>query len=223
MSSQPIRVMKFGGTSLADADHFRTVADLTASACATHRVCVVASAMAGVTNLLLHGGRVPNRDEAERLLQAFRARHAAVVDALVSDLGAEAAVVREQLEGLESIGHRLLQGMALLEEGPPSVLAQVSSLGERAASTILVALLKARGLAPRYLDPVDHIKVEGDPLQARPRMADIDARFADVKAGTDNLWVLPGFFGCDAQGRILFLGRGRPDPSAGLARAGAPA
>ena len=68
--------------------------------------------------------------------------------------------------------------MALLEEGPPSVLAQVSSLGERAACTILMGLLRARGLAPRYLDPVVYIRVEGDPLQARPRMPEIEAGFA---------------------------------------------
>jgi len=219
MSLQPIRVMKFGGTSLADADRFRTVADLVASACATHRVCVVASAMAGITNLLLHGGRVPNREEADRLLEAFRDRHAQVVADLAKDLGAEAGPVQGELEGLEALGRRLLHGMALLEEGPPSVLAQVSSLGERASSLILTALLKARGLAARYLDPVEHIKVEGDPLQARPRMADIESAFAGVTAGSGGLWVLPGFFGGDAQGRILSLGRGGSDHSAALAAA----
>ncbi|MFZ1376978.1 MAG: bifunctional aspartate kinase/homoserine dehydrogenase I [Geothrix sp.] len=219
MQPSSIRVMKFGGTSLADADRFRTVADLAASACATHRVCVVASAMAGITNLLLHGGRVPNREEADRLLEAFRDRHALVVADLAVDLGAEAGLLRGELEGLEAVGRRLLHGMALLEEGPPSVLAQVSSLGERASSLILTALLKARGLSPRYLDPVEHIKVEGDPLQARPRMADIETAFAAVIAAPGGLWVLPGFFGGDAQGRILSLGRGGSDHSAALAAA----
>ena len=219
MQPSPIRVMKFGGTSLADADRFRTVADLVAAACATHRVCVVASAMAGITNLLLHGGRVPNRDEADRLLEAFRDRHARVVADLAQDMGAEAGPVRGELEDLEAVGRRLLHGMALLEEGPPSVLAQVSSLGERASSLILTALLKARGLAPRYLDPTEHIKVEGDPLQARPRMADIETAFLAVVAAAGGLWVLPGFFGGDAQGRILSLGRGGSDHSAALAAA----
>jgi aspartokinase/homoserine dehydrogenase 1 len=195
------------------------VTDLVATTCADHRVCVVASAMAGITNLLLHGGRVPDRAEADRLLSSVRERHAAVVDALAEPLGPEAVALGEQLEALFTIGQRLLHGMALLEEGPPSVLAQVSSLGERASSAILVALLKARGLAPRYLDPVDYVRVEGDPLQARPKMADIEARFAALKAGADNLWVLPGFFGGDAQGRILSLGRGGSDHSAALAAA----
>ncbi len=219
MLPSAIRVMKFGGTSLADAGRFRTVADLVATARATHRVCVVASAMAGVTNLLLHGGHVPDRAEADRLLDRFRERHAEVVAELEQDLGPEAELVRGELAALETQGRRLLHGMALLEEGPPSVLAQVSSLGERAASAILMGLLKARGLAPRYLDPVDHIRVEGDPLQARPRMADIEACFAHLKAGDGGLWVLPGFFGGDSQGRILSLGRGGSDLSAALAAA----
>ncbi len=219
MNPSAIRVMKFGGTSLAGADRFRTVADLVGGACATHRVCVVVSAMAGVTNLLLHGGRVPDRGEADRLLATYRERHDEVVAALSADLGTEAAAVRAELDSLESTGRRLLHGMALLEEGPPSVLAQVSSLGERASSAILKALLKARGLAPRQLDPVACIRVEGDPLQARPKMAAIEASFADLKAGPDRLWVLPGFFGGDGEGRILSLGRGGSDHSAALAAA----
>ncbi len=219
MPPSAIRVMKFGGTSLADANRFCTVADLVGRECATHRVCVVASAMAGVTNLLLHGGRVPNREEADRLLLGFRERHAEVVADLSKELGPGTQAVREELEALETIGRRLLHGMALLEEGPPSVLAQVSSLGERAACAILMGLLKARGLAPRYLDPVEHIRVEGDPLQARPRMPDIEASFAAVKAQEGGLWVLPGFFGGDGQGRILSLGRGGSDHSAALAAA----
>jgi len=219
MTSLPIRVMKFGGTSVAGADRLRQVVALVAEARRTHRVCLVASAMAGVTNLLLHGGRVPDRAEADQVLAAYRERHIEVVTALEVDLGGEAAGVRTDLEGLEALGQRLLHGMALLEEGPPSVLAQVSSLGERATCAILMGLLRARGLEPRFLDPVEVLRVEGDPLQARPRMTDIDASFAAVRAGAADLWVLPGFFGGDGQGRILSLGRGGSDHSAALAAA----
>ena len=185
MQPSAIRVMKFGGTSLGGAVRLRAAVELAAAARTTHRVCVVASAMSGITNLLLHGGRVPNREEADRLLETYRDRHAEVVEAMAADLGTEAAGVREELAALETLGRRLLHGMALLEEGPPSVLAQVSSLGERASCAILMGLLRARGLAPSYLDPVAYIRVEGDPLQARPVMAAIDAAFAPLKAGAD--------------------------------------
>lgn len=219
MQPSAIRVMKFGGTSLGNADRFRVVAGLVARARTTHRVCVVASAMGGITNLLLNGGRVPDREAAEGVLDAFRERHGEVVAALAEDLGGGIAALRAELDALESLGRRLLHGMALLEEGPPAVLAQVSSLGERASCAILVALLRARDLAPRYLDPVAHVRVEGDPLQARPCMEEILARFTEVKAGPEHLWVLPGFFGGDARGRVFSLGRGGSDHSAALAAA----
>lgn len=219
MQPTPIRVMKFGGTSVTGVARLRTVADLVAAARVTHRVCLVASAMAGVTNLLVNEGRVPDPAAADRLMDAFRDLHAEVVEALADELGAGADSLRADLEGLEALGRRLLHGMALLEEGPPAVRAQVSSLGERASCAILVGLLAARGLEPRYLDPVAHVRVEGDPLQARPCLAETERSFAAVKAGEGGLWVLPGFFGGDAQGRILSLGRGGSDHSAALAAA----
>jgi aspartokinase/homoserine dehydrogenase 1 len=50
-----LRVMKFGGTSVTGAERLRGVARLAAAAVAEERVLVVASAMAGVTDLLLAG------------------------------------------------------------------------------------------------------------------------------------------------------------------------
>ena len=112
---------------------------------------------------------------------------------------------------------RLLKGVALLDECSPSVLAQVSSLGERASCAILLALLRARGLDPQYLDPREFIIASGDPFQARPQLDEIRARFRPLKAEGRRLWLLPGFFGGDPQGKLVSLGRGGSDYTAALA------
>ena len=52
---ESFRVMKFGGTSVAGAERMRGVATLVAAAAAEERVGVVASAVSGVTDLLLQG------------------------------------------------------------------------------------------------------------------------------------------------------------------------
>jgi bifunctional aspartokinase / homoserine dehydrogenase 1 len=52
MEAVPLRVMKFGGTSLAGAVRLRAVAKLVLAAAREERVLVVASAMAGITDLL---------------------------------------------------------------------------------------------------------------------------------------------------------------------------
>jgi len=216
-SKQSIRVMKFGGTSVGDGIRIRGVVDLVSEALKTKRVCLVASAMAGVTNLLVSAADPKSGKEPAAVAADYLQRHLDAVAALESDLGALAAPLREELKGLSEDCKRLLQGVTMLEECSPSVLANLSSLGERGSCTILQALLKARGLDPQYLDPRDYLVVEGDPFQARPRLEDIRARFATLRDGDANLSLLPGFYGGDTQGKIMSLGRGGSDYSAALA------
>jgi aspartokinase/homoserine dehydrogenase 1 len=209
--------MKFGGTSVGDAQRIRSVVGLVEAALASDRVCLVASAMAGVTNLLLKAVEPSSRQEGAALLERFRGVHETAVLELETELGNHAPPLREELVDLVTEFDRLLKGVALLDECSPSVLAQVSCLGERASCAIILAILKARGLKPEYLDPRDFIIANGDPLQARPHLDDIRVRFQALRAGDRRLWLLPGFFGGDPQGKIVSLGRGGSDYSAALA------
>jgi aspartokinase/homoserine dehydrogenase 1 len=213
----PIRVMKFGGTSVRDAARMRGVVDLVVAALASDRVCLVASAMAGVTNLLVQAVDPASRKEIPALLDRFRTMHETAVAELQAELGDHAPPLRTELAELVAECDRLLKGVALLDECSPSILAQVSSLGERASCAILLAQLKARGLEPQYLDPREFIIASGDPFQARPHLEEILARFQALRATGKRLWLLPGFFGGDPQGKIVSLGRGGSDYSAALA------
>ena len=209
----PIRVMKFGGASLRDAARLRSVATLTAAALATDRVCLVASALAGVADLLRSS---PSAGPAAA--EAFGRLHREVVADLAPELGAAPALLRE-LEDLTSECRRIFQGMALVGEASASVQAILGSLGERASCAILAALLEAAGLQPALLDPRQHIILDGGPMAARPVLDELRARFQALKQGPARLWVLPGLFGGDRQGRILSLGRGGADHTAALAAA----
>ena len=52
-----MRVLKFGGSSVADAERMKCVTDIIARAAGTDRVAVVLSAMKGVTDLLISAAR----------------------------------------------------------------------------------------------------------------------------------------------------------------------
>ena len=217
--TKTLRVMKFGGTSLAGATRLRGVAKLAEAALATERVCLVASAMAGVTNLLVTAGEPEGWSKVSKVPERFREIHFQVLNDLREDLGPQAQALEAALEELAGECERMVQGVALLKECSPSVLASLSSLGERASCALLGALLRARGLDPQALDPREYILAEGGPLEARPRMDAIRERFAPLLAGERDLFLLPGFFGGDGQGRTLSLGRGGSDLSAALAAA----
>ena len=114
------RVMKFGGTSVAGAARMRGVADLVAGAAAAERVGVVASAVSGVTDLLIQGlahAAAGRREEAEAAATRFRDVHAGIAEELAGELGAESSARLAR-----RLGHRLhdltqlVHGIALFED-----------------------------------------------------------------------------------------------------------
>ncbi|MFP2904036.1 bifunctional aspartate kinase/homoserine dehydrogenase I [Pyxidicoccus sp. 3LFB2] len=216
-----MRVMKFGGTSVGGVEQMRRVVDLVAAARQQTRVMVVASAVSGITNLLVEAARVAQEGGAVEPLRArFDDTHTAIARELGGELGA--ARLRPLEEGLGALSSELrglLQGVGLLRECSPSVLALLSGLGERASCLILGALMEARGLAPRAVDPREVLVCSGDPLQATPHMDESRARFAPLREGGPGLMLMPGFFGGDGRGKTLSLGRGGSDYSAALAAA----
>ena len=104
----------------------------------------------------------------------------------------------------------------MLGDASPRVRAQVASLGERASVELLAALLEARGLAPERLDSRRLLPCDGDPLDARPRIDAARERLAPFLASDAPLAIAPGYFGGDAEGRAMLLGRGGSDYSAAL-------
>jgi aspartokinase/homoserine dehydrogenase 1 len=216
-----MRVMKFGGTSVGSAERLRGVVRLVGAALAEERVLVVASAVAGVTNLLVEGAQTAaETGETQTASERFRATHAAVFRDLEGDL---ALVIREgvgrALEDLAAELDNLLQGVALLRECSPSVLAHLSGLGERASCAILSGLFRSSGWPVVDLDAREVIACTGDPLEATPLPDQIRERFRPFREGSAPLALLPGFFGGDRRGKTLSLGRGGSDYSAALAAA----
>jgi aspartokinase len=87
--SRPIQVMKFGGTSVGDANRIRSAAAIAAEASRQRAVVVVVSAMSSVTNTLIAAaGKAAAGDEAaaEALTKALQDKHHAAISLLISDL-----------------------------------------------------------------------------------------------------------------------------------------
>jgi len=118
-------VMKFGGTSVGSAERMRGVVRLVGAALAESRVVVVASAVAGVTNLLVEGAQAAaDTGETEAASERFRQAHARVFQELGRDL---VPIIREgvgrALEELATELDNLLQSVALLRECSPALAA----------------------------------------------------------------------------------------------------
>jgi aspartokinase/homoserine dehydrogenase 1 len=214
-----MRVMKFGGTSVGSAERMRGVVRLVGSAVAEDRVLVVASAVSGVTNLLVEGAQAAEQGETGAA-RRFRLLHEAILAELAGDLAPEVHErAAREISALATELEDLLHGVALLRECSPSILAHLSGLGERASCALLSSLFRSAGSPAVDLDAREILLCSGDPLEATPLPAEIRERFRPFRESTGRLGLLPGFFGGDRRGKTLSLGRGGSDYSAALAAA----
>jgi aspartokinase/homoserine dehydrogenase 1 len=135
-----VKILKFGGSSLATPATVRAVASIILNARQKAPVVVVVSAFYGVTNQLLQCARLAEQgDEAYRTsFETLARRHRAAVSALVTRRRAH---TRKQVDALLTELESTLQGIYLLRHCPLRALDMTASVGERLSALILAAYL----------------------------------------------------------------------------------
>ncbi len=207
--------MKFGGTSVATVDGWRTiVALIRARREAGLSPVVVHSALAGISNrledALKHAAAGTGGDDAAAIAAAHHA--------LAAELQVDGpALIATELAELE----QLLSGIRLVREVSPRVHARVMALGELMASRLGAAYLASQQLPVTLVDAREVLvaRDEGhDNERARYLAAscefDPDAALAEEFAGVGGVILTQGFIARTAQGDDVLLGRGGSDTTA---------
>lgn len=217
--SRPVVVMKFGGTSVADAAAIRRVAGIVAAERARAPVVVV-SAMSGVTDRLLSLARAAAAGDGavvEQGLDEIEHRHAsaaAALDApeasatLLRDLAAEIAQLRA-----------VLTAVSILRDASPRSLDGIAAAGELLNSRLVAAALAAAGIPCAWIDARRTIVTDTSFTCAAPQpVATRDAVSRAIVPVLDagGVPVLGGYVGATAEGVATTLGRGGSDYSAAI-------
>ena len=157
-------VHKFGGTSVADAGRYKSVADiLLARRAAGEHAAVVVSAMSKVTDALLglvSGAAARDEGYAERL-RALRARHLETAAALGLDTSRERSLA-ETIEADFREIEEVLRGVWIARLQSEPIAEFVSGHGELWSAQFLNALLEQRGCPSDWLDAREVLVVEAD-------------------------------------------------------------
>ena len=216
---RPICVMKFGGTSVGDAESIARAAAILAAANQTNQVVGVVSAMSGITNLLIDAARRAEGGDstaADAIEGELRSRHLAVIDALIANETLR-SLLNNEIELLTREVGDLCRGTAFLRELTARVSDAISGAGERFTARIVSAALTELGAASEAIDASDLIVTEdefggAEPL-AEPTRAQTRKRLTPLfEQGV--LPVITGFIGATAEGVQTILGRGGSDYSA---------
>jgi aspartate kinase len=217
-------VIKFGGTSVGDADRVAKAIDIVAERIEQQPIVVV-SALAGVTNELVAASEAACSKDPKRvdeIIRALRWRHEDVAMRLVQQKSDffESFVkqVARQIEEVETI----LRGIVLLGEISPRARDKVLSIGEQLSSVLFAYAMMMRALPAQHVfaDEVvftdDHF---GGATPDMKRTREAAQRVLLPLVERNRIPVMGGFIGRGEAGAITTLGRNGSDYSAAIVAA----
>ena len=213
-----MQVLKFGGTSVANAEAIQKVVEITTKSVDRDRTILVVSAIRGCTDALVRIGNLASeRDESYKdVIDNLQKQHHQIIkDLLPVEKHDESREVCDSLfDSLRSIA----QGVYLLGELSPTSLDAIQGFGELWSSKIIATKLASIGIATKWVDSRQIIRTI---CNNNKNVVDIQKTYSRVNAMIENnpitqLFVMPGFIASDKQGRTTTLGRGGSDYSASL-------
>ena len=219
-----MQVMKFGGSSVANAENINKVIAIVKNALANDRTVVVSSAISGATDaLILIGKTAKSGDESYiHLIDQLQQRHNTIIDGRIPQQ--ESQGVKDKCNDLFNKLREICKGVYLLKELTELSQDHIVSFGEILSTNIISAKLKSLNISHQWKDSRELIKTE---LQAGKNAVIDNLTTSNISSyfNTDGhkLYIMPGFIASDMAGRTTTLGRGGSDYTASIIAVGAQA
>ena len=212
-----MKVLKFGGTSVANAENIEKVIGIIREKSGDEPLVVIVSALGGTTDALLDCGRhAATGDESyKEKLQEIEQRHITAVKELipVQHQSAVLSLVKKMCNEIED----LCNGVFLLNELSPRTIDKVLSYGELFSSHIITAALLSKGIEAKWIDSQNIVKTNSDFGHAVVNF-ELTNQNIDQAIGhaNDNLFIVPGFIASDSKNITTTIGRGGSDYTAAI-------
>jgi len=212
-----MNVLKFGGTSVANANNINLVVNIVEEAAKNDQLAVVVSAFSGVTDLLVLGAATASAKNKnyKEIVNQIEQQHKAAIEDLIP--------LTEQHEVIDAINSEinqlktLLDGCFLLGELSARTSDAILSFGELLSSQIIAKALQQNMSHAEYKDSRELIKTNNTFGKASVNFEItnqlIASHFNSVLA---KVTVLPGFIASSSDGNNTTLGRGGSDYTAAI-------
>ena len=212
-----MQVLKFGGTSVANAENINKVVAIVKESIKRDTTVVVVSALGGVTDLLLDAAALAadGNELYKEKLATIELRHIDAVKQLIPVVQQSQllSLVKRSCNEIEDI----CNGIFLLRELTARSKDRIGSYGEWLSSQIIAAKFNADGTEAVWKDARELIVTNADYTAAEVDFAETEKKikyfFSKEIAA---LFILPGFIATDKNGITTTLGRGGSDYTAAI-------
>ena len=210
-----MQVLKFGGSSVGNAEAISKVVAIVTAAIKKEPTIVVVSAMSGVTDqlLMLAQSASQGNEAYKTIIQNIEQKHLDAVRALlpIQAQSATLSLVKQTINELESN----CEGLFMLKELSNRMQDKIVSFGEILSSKIIAATFASKGINQQWVDSRLLIKTNSNYLNAvvdkELTSKTIQTYFASAENNKFDLYMVPGFISSDADGNTTTLGRGGSD------------
>jgi aspartokinase/homoserine dehydrogenase 1 len=216
-----MKVLKFGGSSVAKPERIRNIVEILKSYYAEgEHFTVVFSAFGGVTDMLIEMSQLAasGKETYQDLFDEFSDRHSRAVEELLREEYKKD--VLPQLDRNHEVLRNLLHGIFLVREASPRTMDYVLSFGERNAAFIISYVLQQAGVKSAYLDARKIIKTDKKFNSAKVDFELTYQKIREYYTEHPEVQIVTGFIASAKGGLTTTLGRGGSDYTASLIAAG---
>ena len=199
-------VMKFGGSSLANGERIREVAEIIKKYL-DKKPIVVLSAMGKTTDNLLEAGQLALKGSASV------SKVAELHYDTIKELGLNPV---PEVNGLLTELEELLTSITLIKELVPRTNDYLVSFGERLSVRIMEAYLKSQGIDSKHHDAFDIGFVSDSNFMNAELLEETPKKIRKSLQDVRYLPIVTGFLAKDKEGNITTLGRGGSDLTASV-------
>jgi aspartokinase/homoserine dehydrogenase 1 len=213
-----MQVLKFGGSSVANAENINKVVALVRQALTKDRTLLIVSALGGITDRLIQAAQAAAAgDESYKdKLQQIEFQHLETVRALLPLTGQSSilSAVKTRCNEIEDI----CSGVFLLGELSARTQDKIVSYGELLSSLIISARFESLGVPNSWKDSRELIRTDSRFGHAAVDFVRTNARILQYTLDNPsvNLFILPGFVASDENNTTTTLGRGGSDYTAAI-------
>nr|WP_315191834.1 bifunctional aspartate kinase/homoserine dehydrogenase I [uncultured Flavobacterium sp.] len=212
-----MKVLKFGGTSVANAENIKLVLDIIINKSKEDKLVVVVSALSKVTDLLqLASIKAASNDESFKdIVAEIEKKHLDTLKELIPV--SEQSGLLSHLKRIVNHLETLLDGCFLLGELSPRTSDTILSFGELLSSYIIAEALKQKEKNIGYADSRELIKTNNNFGKAAVNFEISNQLISDFFASNNNqVVIMPGFIASSLDGINTTLGRGGSDYTAAI-------
>ena len=210
----PMVIMKFGGSSVADAQKIRHVASIIKEKKNTTQVGVVFSAMKGITDLLIEAATLAESGD-ESYVEALK-NITEKTKTVLSELFPAGAQTFSCIEKLLIEISDILHGIELVRECSLRSMDLIMSFGERMNNMIIADYLTSIGLDAEFIDAREIIVTDAQYGNASVVYSDTYKKIRAKVSQIHGIPVITGFIASTPEGITTTLGRNGSDYTASL-------